>query len=246
MPIAEFGPCERVLVIAPHPDDAEIGCGGTVARLTREGVSVHYVIATNGDKGTEDPNLTNEDLARIREREQRGAAELLGVTDVTILQNGDGELVDGHDLLREITRHVRRVRPDIVLTTDPFRTSFYIHRDHRITGMVAMDAVFPFARDRLHFPEHMELGLEPHKTAEIYFWGAEEPDVFVDISDTIDVKIEATKVHESQFGADAGEWIRRWAERIGAQRGMGHAEEFRRYGISRMMLDGEGDNDTDQ
>ena len=150
--IAEFGDVERVLVVAPHPDDAEIGCGGTVALLAREGVEVHYLIATNGDKGTEDPTLTNADLAATRDKEQRDAAAMLGVKEVTILQNGDGELVDGRELLGEITRHVRRIRPDIVLTTDPFRTGFYIHRDHRITGMVTMDAVFPFARDRLHFP----------------------------------------------------------------------------------------------
>ncbi len=232
--IEEFGEVERVLVVAPHPDDAEIGCGGTVARLTRDGVEVYYVVATNGDKGTEDPTLTNADLAATRDKEQRDAAAVLGVKEVTILQNGDGELVDGRELLGEITRHVRRIRPDIVLTTDPFRTSFYIHRDHRITGMVTMDAVFPFARDRLHFPEHNEAGLPPHKTAEIYFWGPETPDVFVDISDTIETKIEATKLHASQFGPGDMDWIRSWAASHGEPRGMAYAEEFRRYGISLM------------
>lgn len=232
--IEEFGEVERVLVVAPHPDDAEIGCGGTVARLAQDGVEVYYVVATNGDKGTEDPTLTNADLAATRDKEQRDAAAVLGVKEVTILQNGDGELVDGRELLGEITRHVRRIKPDIVLTTDPFRTSFYIHRDHRITGMVTMDAVFPFARDRLHFPEHDEAGLGTHKTAEIYFWGAENPDVFVDISDTIEAKIEATKLHVSQFGEDAGDWIRSWAARNGESRGVAYAEEYRRYGISLM------------
>ena len=240
--IEEFGEIERVLVVAPHPDDAEIGCGGTVALLVRDGVQVHYLIATNGDKGTEDPALTNADLAALRDKEQRDAAAALGVHEVTILPNGDGELVDGRELLGEITRHVRRIRPDIVFTTDPFRTGFYIHRDHRITGMVTMDAVFPFARDRLHFPEHHAAGLEPHKTAEIYFWGTEHPDVFVDISDTIETKIEATKLHVSQFGPDAGDWMRRWSARNGTARGMAYAEEFRRYGISRMGFD-DGDND---
>ncbi len=237
MPIPEFGPVERVLVVAPHPDDAEIGCGGTVARFTREGVAVHYLIATNGDKGTEDPNLTNADLARIRDKEQRDAAAMLGVAGVTILQNGDGELVDGRELLGEITRHIRLIRPDIVLTTDPFRTTFYIHRDHRITGMVTMDAAFPFARDRLHFPEHADDGLEPHKTTDVYFWGTEHPDIFVDITDTIDLKIEATILHASQFGPDSGAWIRRWAARNGESHGLQFAEEFRRYGISRMAFD---------
>ncbi len=237
--IEEFGEVERVLVVSPHPDDAEIGCGGTIARLIRDGVEVYYVVATNGDKGTEDPTLTNADLAALRDKEQRAAAAMLGVKEVTILQNGDGELVDGRELLGEITRHVRRIKPDIVLTTDPFRTSFYTHRDHRITGMVTMDAVFPFARDRLHFPEHDAEGLKTHKTAEIYFWGAETSDVFIDISDTIETKIEATLLHASQFEPESGEWIRRWSARKGEPHGIAYAEEFRRYGISRMGTDEE-------
>ncbi len=246
MPIPEFGPLERVLVVAPHPDDAEIGCGGTVAQLVRDGVEVYYVIATNGDKGTEDPDLTNADLARTRDGEQRAAAAVLGVKEVIILDHGDGELSDDRDLVREITEHIRRVRPDIVLTTDPFRTTFYIHRDHRTIGMVTMDAVFPFARDRLHFPEHHAAGLLPHKTAEVYFWGAENPDVFVDITETIDLKIEATKLHVSQFGPDAGDWVRQWSARIGGEHGMEYAEGFRRYGISRMGFDDDNDDSQQQ
>ena len=243
--IEEFGDIQRVLVVAPHPDDAEIGCGGTVARLINDGVEVYYLVATNGDKGTEDPTLTNADLAAMRDKEQRAAAAHLGVTEVTILQNGDGELVDGRELLGEFTWHVRRIRPDIVLTTDPFRTSFYVHRDHRITGMVAMDAVYPFARDRLHFPEHEAEGLETHKTAEIFFWGCENPDVFIDISETIDLKIEATLLHASQFGPDSGKWIRSWGARIGEMAGMSFAEEFRKYGISRLEFSDDYDFEQD-
>jgi LmbE family N-acetylglucosaminyl deacetylase len=242
MPIEEFGPCERVLVVAPHPDDAEVGCAGTAALLAREGVEVYYLIATNGDKGTEDPDLTNADLARTRAREQRAAAEILGVKEVTILDHGDGELEDGRQLLGEIVFHIRRVRPDIVLTTDPFRTGFYIHRDHRITGMVTMDAVFPFARDRLHFPEHLAQGLTPHKTAELYFWGTENPDVYVDITETIDLKTRATMAHTSQFGEDAEKWMRRWAARTAEGHGMEYAEEFRRFGISQMARFTEEEN----
>lgn len=233
--VQELGPCQRVLVVAPHPDDAEIGCAGTVARLVKEGVEVFYLLTTNGDKGTEDPKLTPKDLARIRSEEQRAAAAILGVKDVTILPHGDGELEDGRALLGEITFHVRRVRPDIVLTNDPFRTTFYIHRDHRITGLVTMDAVFPFSRDRLHFPEHAAQGLGTHKTEEIFFWGTEQPDVFVDISSTIDLKIKATLAHRSQFNVEEGDrWLRRWSARTGKDRGLEYAEAFRTYGIRQM------------
>jgi LmbE family N-acetylglucosaminyl deacetylase len=121
-----------------------------------------------------------------------------------------------------------------VLTTDPFRTTFYIHRDHRHTGLVTMDAVFPFARDRLHFPEHAAMGLAPHKVSELFFWGAETSDLYVDITGTIDLKLQACMAHVSQFGPDAGEWVRRWAARVGKERGMQYAEAFRTYGIRRM------------
>ncbi|MDA1096036.1 MAG: PIG-L family deacetylase [Chloroflexi bacterium] len=232
-----FVPTQRVLVVAPHPDDAEVGCAGTVARFVQEGAEVYYLIATNGDKGTEDPTLTSADLARTREAEQRAAATILGVKEVTILPHGDGELEEDRATIGEVVHHIRRIRPDIVLTTDPYRTTFYIHRDHVNIGLVTMHAVFPFARDRLHFPEHFAAGLAPHKTTELYFWGTETADLFVDITDTIDLKIRASQAHSSQFGDDVDRWVRRWSARIGKGQGMAFAESFRTYGISRMGRD---------
>ena len=238
-------PAERVLVVAPHPDDAEVGCAGTVARLVREGAQVHYLIATTGDKGTEDPNLTNKNLAETREREQRAAAEILGVQEVSILPYGDGELEDSREVIGRIVHHVRRIKPDVVFTTDPFRSTFYVHRDHINTGLTAMHAVFPYARDRLHFPEHINEGLETHKTVELYFWGAENPDIHVDISETIDLKVQAALAHSSQFGADAGKWIRQWGARIAEGHDMEYAEAFRTYGISRMAREFNEEEEAD-
>ena len=238
-------PAKRVLVVAPHPDDAEVGCAGTVARLVREGVDVYYLIATTGDKGTEDPDLTNEDLARTREQEQRAAAEILGVREVSILPYGDGELEDSREVIGRIVRHIRRIKPDIVFTTDPYRSTFYIHRDHVNTGLTAMHAVFPYARDRLHFPEHLAEGLEIHKTAELYFWGTENPDIHIDISDTMDLKVRASQAHISQFGDDVVTWIRRWSARVAEGHDMEYAEAFRTYGISRMAREFGEDEESD-
>ena len=240
-------PAQRVLVVAPHPDDAEVGCAGAVARLVREGVEVHYLIATTGDKGTEDPDLTSKDLAETREREQRAAAEILGVRSVSILPYGDGELEDSREVIGQIVRHVRHIKPDIVFTTDPFRSTFYVHRDHINTGLTTMHAVFPYARDRLHFPEHIDEGLETHKTAELYFWGTEDPDVHVDISETMDLKVQAALAHSSQFGTDVDRWVRQWGARIAeGHEDMEYAEAFRTYGISRMARDFNDDNGEEE
>ncbi len=238
-------PAKRVLVVAPHPDDAEVGCAGTVAQLVRDGAAVHYLIATTGDKGTEDPALTNEDLARTREQEQWDAAKILGVEEVSILPYGDGELEDSREVIGRIVHHIRRIKPDIVFTTDPFRSTFYIHRDHMNAGLTTMHAVFPYARDRLHFPEHITEGLETHKTAELYFWGTENPDIHIDITDTIDLKVQASLAHTSQFGDDVDKWVRRWSARVAEGQDMEYAEAFRTYGISRMAREFGDDEEQD-
>lgn len=238
-------PCQRVLVVIPHPDDGEIGCGGTVARLVREGKEVVFLLMTNGDKGTEDVSLSPEALARIRREEQREAARALGVQEVVFLEHGDGELETDRATLGELVYHIRRLKPDIVLTNDPFRRTFYIHRDHRHAGLLTIDAVFPYARDRLHFPEHLQQGLTTHKVAEVFFWGAEDPDVYVDIGETLDLKVRALTAHKSQFPQVAedegrfGKWMREWAARNAEGHGMQYAESFRQYGIRRLRFEEE-------
>ena len=155
--MADTQKIERVTVITAHPDDSEFGAGGTVAKLVREGAEVTYVIATNGNKGSSDRTMTPERLATIRAEEQRNAARALGVASVTFLGYPDGELEDTRDLRRDITREIRRFRPDLVITMNPHRTYnlYASHRDHRTVAGVVLDCVYPLARDHMSFPELM-------------------------------------------------------------------------------------------
>jgi len=189
----------QVMVITPHPDDAEFGVAGTVARWTREGKDVIYVVCTNGDKGTADCKMKPDELARIREQEQLAAAKLLGVREVLFLHYPDQSLEDTHEFRKEIVCLIREYRPDTVVTTDPYRRYIW-HRDHRITGQVVLDAVFPYARDYHSYPDLLELGLHPHKVKEVLLWGSEEPNHRCDITDTFDIKITALRCHKSQVG----------------------------------------------
>ena len=129
----EFAP-ERALVITPHPDDAEMWAGGTIAKWVKAGADVHYVLCTDGGKGTDDPEVTSEELVEIRSREQMAAAEILGVSNVVMLGRPDGELEDAADFRKELVRQIRLVKPDVVLTTEPYRRNMQWHRDHRIAG----------------------------------------------------------------------------------------------------------------
>jgi len=187
------------MVVTPHPDDAEFGLAGTVARWTGEGKDVIYVVCTNGDKGTSDTDVKPDELARIREQEQLAAAKLLGVREVIFLRHADQSLEDTPEFRKEIVRLIRRYRPEIVVTADPYRRYLW-HRDHRITGQVTLDAVFPYARDYLSYPELLEEGLQPHKVREVWFWAAEDPNYRSKITDTFDIKLAALGCHKSQVG----------------------------------------------
>lgn len=193
---------ERVMVVVAHPDDAEFGSGGSVARWAREGKDVTYVVATRGEKGSADPDMTSPQLAATREEEQRAAADRLGVSRVVFLGFIDGELRPNLQLRREITHEIRRWRPDLVICQNP--TTFYVdgyinHPDHRAVGEATLAAVFPIARDHLNFPEHREEGLEPHKVRYVFMNISPDCNTWVDISDTIDAKIDALREHDSQF-----------------------------------------------
>ncbi len=224
---------EVAMVVTPHPDDAEIGCGGTVAKWIGEGTRVVYVLCTNGDKGTGDRDMTSERLAALREEDQAQAAEALGVKEVVYLHHPDGGLEDSPEFREQLVRAIRAHRPDTVFCPDPFRQSFYLHRDHRICGQVTLDAVFPFARDHLHFPDHLRVdGLEPHKVGEILMWGTEASDTFVDITETIDLKIAALLKHATQVAGagsdrDVEEFVKANASRMGQRAEMPYAESFR-------------------
>ena len=204
----EFTP-ERALVITPHPDDAEVWAGGVIAKWTRAGAEVHWVLCTDGSKGTQDPEISSEELVEIRSREQLAAAQILGIANVVMLGRPDGELDDTSDFRKELVRQIRTVKPDVVLTSEPYRRNMRWHRDHRITGQVALDAVFPYARDHLHFGDlFTNEGIEPHKTAAILFWGSENPNVYLDIADDFDTKLQAVLAHRTQTGQRREEEIR--------------------------------------
>jgi len=189
----------QFMVVTPHPDDAEFGVAGTAARWIREGKDVIYVVCTNGDKGTSDINMKPEKLARIREQEQLAAAKLIGVREVIFLRYPDQSLEDTPEFRKEIVRLIRMYRPETVVTADPYRRYIW-HRDHRITGRVTLDAVFPYARDLFSYPDLLEQGLQPHKVKEVLLWGADEPNYRSNITDTFDIKIAALRCHKSQIG----------------------------------------------
>jgi LmbE family N-acetylglucosaminyl deacetylase len=189
----------QVLVFTPHPDDAEFGVAGSVARWVKQGMDVVYAVCTNGDKGTSDPGMTPERLAEIREKEQQKSADVLGVREVVFLRYPDQGLEDTHEFRKDLVRVIRKYRPDIVVTSDPYHKYIW-HRDHRICGRAVLDAVFPSARDRLFCPDLLEEGLEPHKVKEVWLWGSEDANHRSNITDTFDLKVAALCCHISQVG----------------------------------------------
>ncbi len=221
---------ERILVIAPHPDDAEFGAGGTIIKWVRESKEVYLCVCTNGDKGSSDPEMTSENLAHIRHHEQEAAAKVLGIKEVIFLNYPDGGLEDTREFRGDVVRLVRRIRPGAIATTDPYM-KYWSHRDHRIAGMVALDAVWPYARDRLFYPEHAAAGLLPHKVKDVYLWRPEKANHYVDITDVFDQKIKSLKCHKSQVGnrpahRDVEIMVRQRAEALGKEQNIPLAEAF--------------------
>jgi LmbE family N-acetylglucosaminyl deacetylase len=226
------------MVIGAHPDDPDFGSGGTVAKWIKEGIKVIYVICTNGDKGSSDPEMTSEKLAEIRTKEQLAAATVLGVTEVVFLGYPDGGLEETDIFRGQLVRLIRKFRPDTVITHDPYR-KYMNHHDHRIAGQVALDAIFPYARDILFYPEHRKEGLTPYKVKDVFLAGAEEPNTFMDIAATFDIKTKAIACHVSQIGdhaADFEQWAAEHKKRMVAMMGrpdMPYCEAFRKLEIRR-------------
>jgi len=220
---------ERVMVVTAHPDDSEFGAAGTVAKMVKDGREVTYVVVTNGNKGSGDRSMTSERLAEIREREQRAAARVLGVERVEFLGYPDCEVEDTRDLRRDVTREIRRWRPDLLITMNPFRTTnlYASHRDHRIVAGVVLDCVYPLARDHMSFPELMP-EYEPHKVREVYVMQWAQPQLVVDITDTIDLKLKAVACHQSQVGdfAAVEKRVRERSAKIGQPKGYAYAEAY--------------------
>jgi LmbE family N-acetylglucosaminyl deacetylase len=196
----EFGEdFQTYMLVVAHPDDSEFSSAGTVARLKDAGRRVVLIQVTSGDKGSPDINADSAELARIREAEMLEAAKRLNMDEVIFLRCEDGSLMPDLALREKIVRMIRTHKPDVIITHDPFRP-YALHPDHRAVGLATTDAVYPTARDPLYFPEHLADGLEPHKTAEIWFFGPEHPDKVIDITETFDRKIHALRAHETQVG----------------------------------------------
>jgi LmbE family N-acetylglucosaminyl deacetylase len=219
-----------VMFVAAHPDDPDFLAGGTVARLAKEGREITYVIVTNGNKGSSARGITSTQIAPIRAEEQRRAARVLGVERVEFLGYEDGEVEDTRALRRDVTREIRRWRPDLIITLNPHRTYNNFpgwHRDHRVTGRVVLDCVYPLARDHLSFPELLP-EYEPHNVREVYLIQWEQPRLVIDITDTMELKLEAIRCHASQV-SDFKTFEARMRNRaaiLGKEKGYASAEGF--------------------
>jgi len=222
---------DRALAIYAHPDDPDVGCAGTLAAWSAAGCEVHVVLCTDGDKGSTDPSVDPVELAHRRAAEAAEAGQLVGLVSQELLHYPDGELVDDAVFRQTLVARVRRIRPEVVLCPDPtavfFGQEYFNHRDHRVTGWAVLDAVAPAAALPHYFPE----AGPAHQITTVLMSGTLEPDVWVDITDTVEVKSTAVACHRSQF-PDGAEWaisaVRIGAEDAGRTAGVPFAEGFRR------------------
>ena len=223
----------RFMLITAHPDDSEFGPAGTAAAWIDAGSVGRLVVCTSGDQGGEDPNADPLELAALREAEQRAAAKVIGYDEVVFLHQPDGALANDLALREHLVREIRTFKPDAVLTHDPeviFHSGEGInHTDHRTAGMAAVDAVYPAARNPMAFPWLARDGLDKHEVRRLYLFWSNEPDVYVDVSATLERKLEALRAHASQMKdpAETDSWVRRWAAELGSKIGVAAAERLR-------------------
>lgn len=225
---------KRVLIVVAHPDDMEFGIGGTAARWAAEGCEICLCIVTDGSSGSDDPSMTPEKLKQTRREEQLAANRVLGIQHLVTLDRKDGMVVADLDLRRDLVRVIRDFRAEVIVCGDPtvffFGNEYINHPDHRAVATAAIDALFPAAGNRNYFPELLEAGLEPIKIKEVYITNSATPDVWVDISEFLERKIEALRQHKSQMGDwDPGPTLRKWAAVDGSKRTppVEYAEDFR-------------------
>lgn len=229
----EFTP-QRAMSIHAHPDDQEFGVAGTLAKWAKAGCEIVSVIITSGDSGSNDPSKNGKyksELAALREDEQRAANAVLGIKEAVFLHYPDGELEATIPLRKELTRLIRKYKPEVVVTGNmegAFYGDDYInHPDHRAAAEAATYAVFPSAGTRLLFADLLEAGYEPHNVKQLYIHGAEKPDTWIDISAEIETKIQALRKHTSQLEDDIEKMIREWAAEAGKEKGLAFAETFK-------------------
>jgi LmbE family N-acetylglucosaminyl deacetylase len=233
-PIAD-SEISRVLVVTAHPDDVDFGAGGTIAQWTAKGIEVAYCIATNGDQGGEDPDVPRDQMPVIRQREQRDAGKILGVTDIEFLNYRDGWLEPTIELRKKIVKAIRRVKPDRMIIQSPERNWDRLgasHPDHMAAGEAAIQAVYPDARNRFAFMDLLDEGLEPWRVKEVWVTSMITPNHYVDITDTFPKKMAALHAHVSQtaHNADLEKMVREWGERNAVAGGLPEgriAEAFR-------------------
>lgn len=220
------------MAVYAHPDDAEFGLAGTIAKWARAGVEITYCMVTNGASGSSDPNMTREKLRAIREAEQREAAAILGVAHVVFLGYEDGYLSPTLEVRRDVARQIRIHRPDVLFAQDPTvrvaRGVYVNHPDHIAAGEVALRSINPDASTRLMFPElWTKERLEPHKPKALFINAFGEGDTVIDISETLEVKVKALRAHRSQLGDQEERLVRDFAGRAGEQAGYAAGESFR-------------------
>lgn len=233
-----------IVVFGAHPDDPDFGSGATVAKYVSDGATAYYVVCTDGSRGSRDHNFNHQELIKNRHKEQRAAADKIGIKDIIFLNNEDGCLEANISFKEEIVKIIRKLKPDLVITHDPAwyyvtdagaafargdtKYSFINHSDHRQTGIAVLDAVYPLARDLASFPHHMEEGLSVHKVHEVYLTTFVNPNFYVDITDTLDTKIQAIMEHKSQI--DDPEGVKNMmtirAEELGKKSAVKYAEGF--------------------
>jgi len=223
---------ESAMAIVAHPDDIEFSCSGTLARWAKAGARISYVLCTSGDVGIANSGMTRAQAGEIREAEQSEAARIAGATEVIYLREPDGMLVATLDLRKKLVREIRRFRPEVVITGDPTRVwsgdSYINHPDHRAASAAALDAVFPAAGQPNLFEEIAEEGFKAHKPRKVYVTTWDEADVYVNIEDTIEIKIAALRAHKSQMNDwDPEPRIKEWASTRAKGKEMAYAESFR-------------------
>jgi LmbE family N-acetylglucosaminyl deacetylase len=228
-----------VLGIFAHPDDAEIAAGGTMAKWVDAGREVHLLVLTNGDRGSQDPELDRAELARIRSRETQEAGNVLGLASVRILGLHDGDLVNVVEVREQVVRRIREVRAETVLSVDPtavfFRNSYYNHSDHRNAGWVALDSAFPGSGNPHFFPEHLGDGLGVQDITDVWLSWTNEPNHTEDVTASWTRKIDALARHDSQLSEGIAYFERfllEEAKEAGRKIGADRAEEFRRLDLS--------------
>jgi LmbE family N-acetylglucosaminyl deacetylase len=216
---------KRVLVVMAHPDDCDFGAGGTIAQWTSQGIEVSYCIITNGDQGGEESGIPVEEMAKVRQQEQRDAGRALGVTEITYLNYRDGWLMPSIELRKEIVKAIRIAKPDRMVVQSPERNwerIYSSHPDHLAAGETAIQAVYPDARNPFAFPELKAAGLEPWRVREVWITGSPTPNHFVDISETFSKKMAALHAHVSQtaHNKELENMVRSWGERNAEANGL--------------------------